>query len=113
MQTDPPDRMQNIGGQAVTAALSAATADGCAKAGLYAIGLWNHSELEVDPATQLPSNNWARYEPTLGQVIATLGYRVNVGPALTALLNINEMYRLPSPTRSPTRCSSPASCAQM
>ncbi|HYO94773.1 MAG TPA: hypothetical protein VER33_09680 [Polyangiaceae bacterium] len=96
-QTDPPDRMQNIGGQAVTAALSAATTDGCAKAGLYAIGLWNDSEVEVDPATQLPSNNWARYEPTLGQVIATLGYRVNVGPALTALLNINEMSPPPQP----------------
>ncbi|MEO5766775.1 MAG: hypothetical protein ABIS92_00360 [Polyangia bacterium] len=90
-KTHPPDRMLNIGGHAVSAVLIAQTEMGCVPAGLYGVGLWNDSETASDPATMLPSNNWARYEPTFGQIVATLGYRVNLGAVFIQLLNTNDM----------------------
>ena len=94
-QTNPPDRMYNIGGQAVSAVLVAKTdAPGCIPAGLYAVSLWNNSETGLDSTTTpptLPSANWARYEPTFGQVVATLGYKVNLGSDFIQALNTNNM----------------------
>jgi hypothetical protein len=90
-KTSPPDRMLNFGGQGATAVLVAETANGCVPAGLYAVSLWNNSESNPDPTTGVPTNNWARYEPTFGQIIATLGYKVNVGAFLIGLLNTNDM----------------------
>lgn len=94
-QTNPPDRMYNIGGQAVSAVLVAKTdAPGCIPAGLYAVSLWNNSETGLDSTTTpptLPSANWARYEPTFGQVVATLGYKVNLGSDFIQELNTNNM----------------------
>jgi hypothetical protein len=89
--TNPPDRMLNFGGQGATAVLVAQVPGGCVPAGLYAVSLWNNSESLDDPKTGLPTNNWARYEPTFGQIIATLGYKVNVGAFLIGLLNTNDM----------------------
>jgi hypothetical protein len=90
-RTNPPDRMLNIGGQAASAVLVAQTTAGCATAGLYAVSLWNNSELPPDALTGAPSNNWARYEPTFGQIVATLGYKVNLGSQFIQLLNTNDM----------------------
>ncbi|MBC8132671.1 MAG: hypothetical protein H7X95_06790 [Deltaproteobacteria bacterium] len=90
-KTNPPDRMLNVGGHAVSAVLVAQTAMGCVPAGLYGVGLWNDSETPPDAVTGLPSNNWARYEPTFGQIVATLGYKVNLGAAFIQLLNTNDM----------------------
>jgi hypothetical protein len=95
-KTSPPDRMLNIGGQPVSAVLVADTDGGCAPAGLYAVALWNNSETLVDPMTNLPTANWARYEPTFGQVVATLGYKVNLGSVFIQLLNTNDLS-LPGP----------------
>jgi len=96
-KTNPPDRNFNIGGQPVSAVLVADSDGGCAPAGLYAVSLWNNSETLMDPtANNLPSTNWARYEPTFGQVVATLGYKVNLGSVFIQLLNTNDMS-LPSP----------------
>ncbi len=89
-KTHPPDRMLNIGGQAVSAVLVAQTETGCVPSGLYGVALWNDSEIASDPATNLPSANWARYEPTFGQFVATLGYRVNLGAVFIQLLNTND-----------------------
>jgi hypothetical protein len=83
--------MLNIGGQAASAVLVAQTAVGCVPAGLYAVSLWNNSEQLMDPTTNLPTNNWARYEPTFGQIVATLGYKVNLGSTFIQLLNTNDM----------------------
>jgi hypothetical protein len=90
-RTSPPDRMLNIGGQAVSAVLVASSPTGCATAGLYGVALWNNSETPPDATTGLPSNNWARYEPTFGQIVATLGYKVNLGAQFIQLLNTNDM----------------------
>ena len=90
-KTNPPDRMLNIGGQSASAVLVAQVAGGCVPAGLYGVSLWNNTETRSDPMTQLPTNNWARYEPTFGQVAATLGYKVNLGTPFIQLLNTNYM----------------------
>ncbi|MES1165367.1 MAG: hypothetical protein ABUR63_06415 [Verrucomicrobiota bacterium] len=99
-KTTPPDRNFNIGGQSVSAVLVAALADsGCAAAGLYATSFWNNSETPPDLTTtppKLPSDNWARYEPTFGQIIATLGYKVNIGSPFIMSLNTMQMG-IPSP----------------
>ena len=90
-KTNPPDRMLNIGGQAVSAVLVAQADGRCVPAGLYGVSLWNNTETAPDATTGLPSNNWARYEPTFGQIVATLGYKVNLGAAFIQLLNTNDM----------------------
>lgn len=90
-KTNPPDRMLNIGGQSASAVLVAQVAGGCVPAGLYGLSLWNNTEKRSDPLTLLPTNNWARYEPTFGQIVATLGYKVNLGTPFIQLLNTNYM----------------------
>jgi hypothetical protein len=91
-RTMPPDRMLNIGGQAVSVVLVAQTAGGCVPAGLYGLSLWNNSETPPGMVGgSLPSNNWARYEPTFGQIVATLGYKINLGSTFIQLLNTNDM----------------------
>ncbi len=99
-KTNPPDRNFNIGGQSVSAVLVAVIPDsGCVAAGLYATSLWNNSETPPDPIAtppKLPSDNWARYEPTFGQILATLGYKVNIGSPFIMSLNTMQMG-IPSP----------------
>jgi hypothetical protein len=87
-QTSPPTRYDNTGGDAVAALLVAESSTDCVEAGLYGVGLWNDSE-SVDAG--IPTANYGRYEPTLGQIIATLGYQVNVGILLQTFLNVNQV----------------------
>ncbi len=97
-QTDPPSRFDNVGGDAVAALLVAQTNDDCAQAGLYGVSLWNDPESISDAG--IPTSNYGRYEPTLGQIIATLGYQVDVGEDLKTFLNANQStpfaFALPS-----------------
>jgi hypothetical protein len=86
--TNPPTRYDNTGGDAVAALLVAESTAGCVQAGLYGVGLWNDSE-SIDGG--VPSSNYGRFEPTLGQIIATLGYRVDVGVLLQTFLNVNQV----------------------
>ena len=98
-KTNPADRFFNIGGQSVSAVLVAQTAGGCIPAGLYATSLWNNSETAPDPTANppvLPSANWARYEPTFGQIIATLGYKVDLGADFIMALNTRNLS-IPAP----------------
>jgi hypothetical protein len=90
-QTNPPTRYDNTGGDAVAALLVAQSSTACTQAGLYAVALWNDSE-SVDAG--VPTSNYGRYEPTLGQIIATLGYQVNVGILLETFLNVNQVSAL-------------------
>ncbi len=87
--TSPPTRFDNTGGEAVAAWLVAQTATDCAQAGLYGVSLWNTGE-SISPTTG-PTINYARYEPTLGQILATLGYQINVGENLKTFLNVNQV----------------------
>jgi hypothetical protein len=91
-KTNPPTRYDNTGDDAVAALLVAQTSSDCAQAGLYGIGLWNDSESISDAG--VPTSNYGRYEPTLGQIIATLGYQVNVGTLLQTFLNVNQVSAL-------------------
>jgi hypothetical protein len=89
-KTNPPTRYDNTGADAVAALLVVNSSSGgsaCVEAGLYGIGLWNDSE-SVDAG--VPTSNYGRFEPTLGQIVATLGYQVNVGPTLQTYLNANQ-----------------------
>jgi hypothetical protein len=86
--TNPPTRFDNTGGDAVAALLVAQSTAGCVQAGLYGVGLWNDSE-SIDGG--VPSSNYGRFEPTLGQIVATLGYRVDVGILLETFLNVNQV----------------------
>jgi hypothetical protein len=52
------------------------------------VSLWNDPESISDAG--IPSGNYGRYEPTLGQIIATLGYQVDVGDDLKTFLNVNQ-----------------------
>ena len=96
--TSPPSRFDNTGGEAVAALLVAQTSTDCVQAGLYGVSLWNNPESLNDAG--VPSGNYGRYEPTLGQIIATLGYQVNVGDNLKTYLNVNQV--------SPLAMASPA-----
>jgi hypothetical protein len=87
--TMPPSRFDNTGGEAVAALLVAQTSTDCVQAGLYGVALWNNPESLNDAG--VPSGNYGRYEPTLGQIIATLGYQVNVGDNLKTYLNVNQV----------------------
>jgi hypothetical protein len=87
--TNPPSRFDNTGGEAVAALLVAQTSTDCVQAGLYAVSLWNNPESISDAG--VPSGNYGRYEPTLGQIIATLGYQINVGDDLKTFLNVNQV----------------------
>jgi hypothetical protein len=91
-KTNPPTRYDNTGGDAVAALLVAQSSSDCVQAGLYGVGLWNNSESISDAG--VPSSNYGRYEPTLGQIIATLGYQVNVGTLLQTFLNVNQVSAL-------------------
>jgi hypothetical protein len=64
----------NAGGQAVSAVLGATSGAGSAQAGLYGLVLAG-----------------VRTEPTLGQVLSTLGYAVDVGSALATTVSTNDM----------------------
>ncbi len=88
-KTNPPPRFDNTGGEAVAALLVARTSDSCVQAGLYGVSLWNNPERVSDAG--VPSGNYGRYEPTLGQIIATLGYQVDVGNNLKTFLNVNQV----------------------
>ncbi|MGD0677357.1 MAG: hypothetical protein ABSC94_18210 [Polyangiaceae bacterium] len=89
-QANPPPRVDNLGDDAVAAWLVAETSNaGCVQAGLYGISFWNDSESISEAG--VPSGNYARFEPTLGQIIATLGYQVNVGENLETYLNVNQV----------------------
>ncbi|MDP9150673.1 MAG: hypothetical protein M3O36_12145 [Myxococcota bacterium] len=88
-KTNPPPRVDNTGGEAVAALLVARTSADCVQAGLYGVSLWNNTE-SIDDAG-VPTNNYGRFEPTLGQIIATLGYQVNVGDNLKTYLNVNQV----------------------
>ena len=88
-KTNPPTRFDNTGDDAVAALLVAQSSGDCAQAGLYGIGLWNDSESISDAG--VPTSNYGRFEPTLGQIIATLGYQVNVGTLLQTFLNVNQV----------------------
>jgi hypothetical protein len=88
-KTDPPSRFDNVGGEAVAAWLVAETSTDCVQAGLYGVALWNDPESISDAG--VPSSNYGRYEPTLGQIIATLGYQINVGENLKTFLNVNQV----------------------
>jgi hypothetical protein len=90
--TSPPSRYDNTGGEAVAALLVAQTSTDCVQAGLYGVSLWNDPESINDAG--VPSSNYGRYEPTLGQIIATLGYQVNVGDNLKTYLNVNQVSPL-------------------
>ncbi len=87
--TNPPTRFDNTGGDAVAALLVAQSTTDCVQAGLYGVGLWNNSESVSDAG--VASSNYGRFEPTLGQIIATLGYQVNVGTLLETFLNVNQV----------------------
>ena len=87
--TSPPSRFDNTGGEAVAALLVAQTSTDCVQSGLYGVALWNNPESLNDAG--VPSGNYGRYEPTLGQIIATLGYQVNVGDNLKTYLNVNQV----------------------
>jgi hypothetical protein len=76
----------------VAALLVAQTSTDCVQAGLYGVSLWNDPESINDAG--VPSSNYGRYEPTLGQIIATLGYQVNVGINLQTYLNVNQVTPL-------------------
>jgi hypothetical protein len=91
-KTNPPTRYDNTGGDAVAALLVAQSSSACVQAGLYGVGLWNDSESISDAG--VPTSNYGRYEPTLGQIIATLGYQVNVGILLQTFLNVNQVSAL-------------------
>jgi hypothetical protein len=95
--TSPPSRFDNTGGEAVAALLVAQTSTDCAQAGLYGVSLWNNPESINDAG--VPSGNFGRYEPTLGQIVATLGYQVNVGDNLKTFLNVNQVtpYAMAAP----------------
>ncbi|MDP9035897.1 MAG: hypothetical protein M3O50_13940 [Myxococcota bacterium] len=103
-KTNPPPRFDNVGGEAVAAWLVARTDSDCAQAGLYGLSFWNNSESINDAG--VPSPNYARYEPTLGQIIATLGYRVDIGNNLKTYLNVNQVT--PSAMAAPPEGDAPS-----
>jgi hypothetical protein len=88
-KANPPSRFDNIGDDAVAAWLVAETSTDCVQAGLYGVSFWNDPETVNDAG--ITSGNYGRYEPTLGQIIATLGYRVDVGANLETYLNANQV----------------------